>query len=431
MLRPVLGLGLMWRDKYRRRGAFAPRSSKPWLRRAFAVSKEIGKMRVLLALVALVSIILGLIAVPSWAQDVREPAFDGKSLGEWIAQLKSVEVRARQAAASALGRMGPNAVAAVSGLTETLNDQSPQVRFQSAIALGCIGPEAKASIPALVVALSDRVFFVRYWAAFALGEIGPDAETALPALKEALVREDDVFARRGIVTAVARLGPVAPRASAMVLNEKNTSEKPPESKPVDQWVDQLKSPDVTKRIEAFEALRRLGPQAKAAVLPLSEALRDPSPATRWRAAITLGCIGPEAKAAVRQLADALKDDYYPARYYVAFALGEIGLEAKTALPALNQALMHEEVEYVRRGIASALSRVGPDAVPGLVEALTNSSASVRQAAILALGQMGPEAKRAAPALTEALHDKEGFVRSAAGVAIKRVDPMGEYVREKY
>ena len=92
--------------------------------------------------------------------------------------------------------------------------------------------------------------------------------------------------------------------------------------------------------------------------------------------------------------------------------------------------MHEEVEYVRRGIASALSRVGPDAVPGLVEALTNSSASVRQAAILALGQMGPEAKRAAPALTEALHDKEGFVRSAAAVAIKRVDPLGAYGREK-
>jgi HEAT repeat protein len=188
--------------------------------------------------------------------------------------------------------------------------------------------------------------------------------------------------------------------------------------------------DVTKRNEAFEALRRLGPQAKAAVLPLSEALKDPSSATRWRAAITLGCIGPEAKAAVRQLADALKDDYYPARYYAAFALGEIGPEVKTALPALNEALMREEIEYVRRGIATALSRVGPDAVPSLVEALTNSSASVRHAAVLALGQMGPEARRAAPALTEVLHDKERFVRSAAAIAIKRVDPRGDYYQDK-
>jgi hypothetical protein len=68
---------------------------------------------------------------------------------------------------------------------------------------------------------------VRYWAAFAFGEIGPDAETALPALKEALVREDDVFPRRGIITAVVRQGPVAARASAMVLNEKIISEPPP------------------------------------------------------------------------------------------------------------------------------------------------------------------------------------------------------------
>ena len=83
-------------------------------------------------------------------------------------------------AASALGRIGPEAKEAVPALIIALNDQSEGVRSSAASALGRIRPEAKESVPALIIALNDQSEWVRHSAASALGEMGTEAKRGCP-----------------------------------------------------------------------------------------------------------------------------------------------------------------------------------------------------------------------------------------------------------
>jgi 3-methyladenine DNA glycosylase AlkC len=79
-------------------------------------------------------------------------------------------------------------------------------------------------------------------------------------------------------------------------------------KTVSQWVNELKSSkNSTGRSIAARSLARFGPEAKAAVPALIEALKDEDKATRVSAASSLGQIGPAAKDAVPALIEAVKD----------------------------------------------------------------------------------------------------------------------------
>jgi HEAT repeat protein len=66
------------------------------------------------------------------------------------------------------------------------NSKRETEREAAARALGAIGPQTKEVVPALVRALADSEWFVRQSAAVALGRIGPAAKEALPALTKAL-----------------------------------------------------------------------------------------------------------------------------------------------------------------------------------------------------------------------------------------------------
>ncbi len=77
-------------------------------------------------------------------------------------------------------------------LIEALKDPDSDVGYGAAQALGRIGPEAKAAVPALIKALvDDPRNTVRSHAAQALGQIGPEAKAAVPALIEALKDENE------------------------------------------------------------------------------------------------------------------------------------------------------------------------------------------------------------------------------------------------
>jgi len=60
------------------------------------------------------------------------------------------------------------------------------------------------------------------------------------------------------------------------------------------------------------------------------------------------------------------------------------------------------------------------AVPGLTEALRDENPSVREAAALALREMGPEAKAAIPALAQLLRDPDGYIRITAAHTLERM-----------
>jgi HEAT repeat protein len=94
--------------------------------------------------------------VEAQGSKTREPEFDGRSLSSWVADLKALAPYTRNAAAYAIGGMGPAAKAAVPALIAALEDPEPAVRFPVCIALREIGPEAREAVPALTKALDDR-----------------------------------------------------------------------------------------------------------------------------------------------------------------------------------------------------------------------------------------------------------------------------------
>ncbi|MDQ3208228.1 MAG: hypothetical protein M3Q37_06430 [Gemmatimonadota bacterium] len=88
---------------------------------------------------------------------VQEPVSDGRTLSEWIADLKGLAPQTRNAAAYEIAGMGPAAAAAVPALIVALDDPIAAVRFPVTIALLEIGPAAKAAVPRLVIMVDEEI----------------------------------------------------------------------------------------------------------------------------------------------------------------------------------------------------------------------------------------------------------------------------------
>ena len=298
-----------------------------------------------------------------------------------IEALKDDDNEVRRNAASALGRIGPAAEAAVPALIEALKDDDNEVRRNAAFALGRIGPAAEAAVPALIEALKDEDSDVQRRAAFALGRIGPAAEAAVPALIEALKDEDSDVQRRA-ASALGRIGLAAEAA-------------------VPALIEALKDGDRDVRRSAADALGRIGPAAEAAVPALIEALKDEDSWFRNSAAFALGRIGPAAEAAVPALIEALKDDN-DALGGIAFALGRIGPAAEATVPALIEALKDDDID-VRSSAADTLQVIAN----GSLGARDFAAIPYLQRALAALDAAGEqEAAREVRIALEALQEIE-------------------------
>lgn len=87
----------------------------------------------------------------------KEPESDGRTLTQWIADLKAPAPQTRNAAAYEISGMGPAAAAAVPALIEALSDPEETVRFPATVALGEIGPAAKAAVPKLKQMMDEEI----------------------------------------------------------------------------------------------------------------------------------------------------------------------------------------------------------------------------------------------------------------------------------
>jgi HEAT repeat protein len=87
----------------------------------------------------------------------KEPVADGRTLSQWVADLKAPAPQTRNAAAYEISGMGPAAAAAVPALIEALDDSEPSVRFPVTVALAEIGPKAKAAVPKLKKMMDDEI----------------------------------------------------------------------------------------------------------------------------------------------------------------------------------------------------------------------------------------------------------------------------------
>jgi HEAT repeat protein len=87
----------------------------------------------------------------------REPVSNGRTLSQWIADLKEPAPQTRNAAAYEIAGMGPAAAPAVPALIAALDDPVASVRFPVTIALLEIGPAAKAAVPRLQQMMEEEV----------------------------------------------------------------------------------------------------------------------------------------------------------------------------------------------------------------------------------------------------------------------------------
>jgi HEAT repeat protein len=69
-------------------------------------------------------------------------------------------------------------------------------------------------------------------------------------------------------------------------------------------------------------------------------------------------------------------------------------------------LLGSEDQPAQQEAVGALTRLGPAAVPDLIQALTDDDWQVRNEAAVALGAIGPEAKAAVPSLIAVLQSED-------------------------
>lgn len=87
----------------------------------------------------------------------KEPVSNGRTLSQWIADLKAQAPQTRNAAAYEIAGMGPAAAPAVPALITALDDPEASVRYPATVALLEIGPAAKAAVPRLQQMMDEEI----------------------------------------------------------------------------------------------------------------------------------------------------------------------------------------------------------------------------------------------------------------------------------
>jgi HEAT repeat protein len=245
-----------------------------------------------------------------------------EALPALVAALNDDDAKVREAAAQAIGQMGPESLPTLAGM---LNHSDKYVRRHAVWALGKLGPIARSVLKDLCDSLRDADPRTASGAAQALGQMGSDAAEAVPALAEAMrgtnivlcrlaakalsqigapalstliahLQHSDPFVRGESALAIGWMGPMArpavPLLASIVRGPKNAVPMPlPPPQPVAQPSDittdsdsadaptppqiqvEAGSPEEACRVYAAQALGRIGPAAEAALDDLREAIR--------------------------------------------------------------------------------------------------------------------------------------------------------------
>lgn len=287
----------------------------------------------------------------------------------------------------------------VPGLAAALEDPNLEVRVY---ALGLVADFDHPAFTSLVVphmAAAEPV--VRKAAVEALQPIVPLPAEALEAM--ASLASDPVLEIRLAALAALKDRPLTPAACALVA-------------------DGFKALDSATRFAALEALAGSASSASGLAPQLVPLLSDPDSKVRREAVVVLDASG-GARQAIPGLVALLEDKAQPqeVRLAVAETLGHLGSEGRAAVPALVQAASDEDGD-MREAAALALGDLGPvarkEAIEPLALALPYSGrfvgAPFDQESLDRLTALGEDALRKAAALwASRLQDPSPEVRSRA------------------
>jgi hypothetical protein len=174
---------------------------------------------------------------------------------------------------------------------------------------------------------------------------------------------------------------------------------------------------------ALREIRRLGPQAKAAVPVLVPMLRQPI----YTVLEALRAIGTDPLPAAPAVIDVLQD---PAaadtcRACVSLAVEVLGTMGPAVLPAVLAAIGEGDTDGVLIFVPDIVRQVGPAALPALLAALGDAPLR-RHAAVWALAVLGPDAASAAPVLVGFL-ERDPVLREDSTDTLRAIGPAASAV----
>lgn len=355
-------------------------------------------------------------------------------------QLSSLGVDASYVVFLLIKRLEESSLDAKAGRTlaqntdhDTMADPSLAPAREAAQALGELGAAAKAAIPALIRFVERHPS--EHIAVAALMRIGPDAG---PELIEAVQRPGDH--QPSLIKVLGNAKPTSARAIAALRTVLG------------------KGPPVL-RAPAAEALGNIGPDARSAIPELLLALDDIDPVLRLHAARAIVRIDASHAQGVNRLCEALHGD----DPRLALQAAVVMTDSDDALRFLVKAIFQSDEQHgfrlsvhehrravealchfgeIKKKVVSAmkqraLDHLNPDAalilahidpeaaLPVLRKLVKEGGRTGQEAAINALGILGPEAKAIVPDLIEMLrHPRSGrdVLHEKTAITLARIDP---------
>lgn len=281
----------------------------------------------------------------------------------------------------------------------------PMVLRDVATILGNMCPHSKDAVPQLIELLQAGVPDpVRETAAIALGKFGPEARDAVDGLL-AVAGGRDTLALHA-VRALGAIGCADQRVRSAMIN---------------LW--SAPAPSQNAQLAIAVALCRLGIDADGVLPFLTHHLMTASDhALRKAVAAALAWRNKkEIDVVPALLAAATNDKDEEVRKIAQASLDQLRLSQDQALRICAKQLkesVHAE---------TALRKIGPPAVPALIEALGSDDDVTRLKAAGILAHLGEPAVAAAPALAEMLQDKDPEVRLMASKALWNVTKQPDAV----
>lgn len=180
------------------------------------------------------------------------------------------------------------------------------------------------------------------------------------------------------------------------------------------------------RINALETLGRVGQQSELALSTFGEILSSDDDQRfpdelRLAAAEAVWILGPSATPLLPLLIQSARDEWSPIRLAAIVTIGEIGPQAEIAVPTLIDTLLFDEAGEVKEVAADSLGRLGPSALKPLAQLQNDPDLEVRLLVIRALSQANSN-QTVTEMLLKGLRDSATSVKIAAARELIQRDP---------
>ncbi len=303
----------------------------------------------------------------------------------------------RMYAAESLAVIGPvakeSAPQVVQRLTKNLKDKSLGARVEAAVALWAIDGQIDQGAKVLAAALTEESDYYRIHASRAIRRIGAPAKETVPALRVLLRARGE-----GAVSALAHIGPAAKAAIPDLVEAESFDALPfigPAAIPV--LMETLENGTKFERMEACQALGKLGPAAKVAVPLLLIAADDEEQS-----------VSGEALGALHRILlpmDLRFGGYEVVPTWELIQLAKRDLQVRQYLALAKEKSEREVVDLLKKEIEADLDQLVTEVEHG------NTRAA------LFLGRQRDLAKRALPNLRAGLRDEDILIRAYSAAAI--------------